>query len=130
MHTLLLWMLRQSWNATATLASSALQDKKFPVREKLQHISIRRTMLSKTWDVLGPSRFDNPCTFIWRYSFRKHSTFLDYLKKLSHCLFNVTGIRVQYQISLAQIFKCYVGRQLFESIMITVQIFCKLTCWA
>ena len=60
-------------------------------------------MLSKMWGVLWPSRFDNSFTFIWRYSSKRHSTFVDYFMKLSHCLVHVTGIRVQLHISLVKI---------------------------
>ena len=83
---------------------------------------------SKIWDVLGPSMFGNPFTLIWRYFSKRHSTLLDYLMKLQHCLVDITQIRVQMHISLLQLLKCYLSRELFESIMIIYWILCKLAC--
>ena len=83
---------------------------------------------SKIWGVLGPSMFGNPFTLIWRYFSKTHSTLLDYLMNLQHCLVDITQIRVKMQISLLQLLKCYLGRELFESIMIIHWILCKLAC--
>ena len=48
-------------------------------------------MLNKMWGDLEPSKLDNPF-IIRRYSSKRHSTFLDYHMKLSHCHVDVTEI--------------------------------------
>ena len=83
---------------------------------------------SKIWGILGPSMFGTPFTLIWRYFSKIHSTLLDYLMNLQHCLVDITQIRVKMQISLLQLLKCYLGRELFESIMIIHWILSKLAC--
>ena len=84
-------------------------------------LSIGKTMSSKIWRVLGPPKFGNPFTFIWRYSSKRPSTLLDYLMKLPYCLVNITRIWIQMHISLVQLLGCYLGRELFESIMIILE---------
>ena len=51
---------------------------------------IGKAMLSKMWLNLGPSKFGNPFTFIWKYSSKRDPTFLDHHTKLSHCHVDAT----------------------------------------
>ena len=54
------------------------------------------------WGVLGPSRFDNPFTFLLSFE-KRHSTVLNYLMKYLTCRVDVTGIALQLHTFLVQL---------------------------
>ena len=67
-----------------------------------RHIS-REDYAKQNVGVLGPSRFNNPRFEDLKILNLSKDSILDFLMKLSHCLIDVAGIKVQLHISLVQI---------------------------